>query len=128
MKNILLSSLLLVLAACSQSSPHERLIKTLKTTRSWTATARMVGENWQQGTIPDHYARQTLTKSQQEIGKEMEGLDAPPAILQQLQQTIQAMTTNVEQRNKAAIATSLQKISAEQQQLEALAQAEGAQP
>jgi hypothetical protein len=128
MKNILLTSLLLLLTACSPSSPHERLTKVLQTTRSWTATALMVGESWQQGSIPDQYARQTLTKSQQEIGKEAKTLNTPPALLQQLQQTIQLIGTNVEQNNQSAIAISLRKLSTEQQQLNTLAKSQGAQP
>jgi hypothetical protein len=49
-------------------------------------------------------------------------------LLQQLQQTIQLMGANVEGNKKMAIATSLQKLSAEQQQLDALAKSKGAQP
>ncbi len=128
MKTILLTSLLFVLAACGKLSPHDQRVEALKATCSWTATARMTGEAWQQGAIPDQYAEQTLTKSQQEIGKAKEGLKEPPILFQQVQQAIQNMITDVKHHNKAAIATSLQTISAQQQQLNALATAAGAQP
>ena len=125
-KNVLLTGLLLILTACSRS-PHDKLLEALETIQSWTATAQMVGEAWQQGNVPDQYARQTLIKSQQEISKAMKGLSAPPASFQKLQQAIQKMTVNVEQHNKTAITTSLRIISIEQQQLDALAEAAGAE-
>lgn len=128
MRHILITSLLLALAACGRSTPHDQWVEALQVTRSWTATAQMVGEAWQQGSVPDHYAQQTLIKSQREINQEVKGLNTPPAVFQELQQAIQEMTVEVEQHNKAAIAVSLQKISVEQQQLDALAQATGTQP
>lgn len=128
MKGILFTSLLFVLAACGRLSPHDRWVEALKATCSWTATARMVGEAWQQGAIPDQYAQQTLTKSQQEIGKVKAELSAPPAVFQQVQQAIQGMTTSIEHHNKPEIAASLQTLSTQQQQLNALAKAAGAQP
>ncbi len=128
MKSILFISLLFLLAACGKPSPYDQRTEALKITRSWTATARMAGEAWQQGAIPDQYAQQTLTKSQQEIGKAQAGLSSPPVLFQQVQQAIQDMTMQVQHHNKAAIATSLQRISAQQQQLDTLAKAAGAQP
>ncbi|MEG4024179.1 hypothetical protein [Microcoleus sp. S13C4] len=128
MKKALIASLLLVLAGCSQSSSHDKLVKTLKTVESWTATARMVGETWQQGSIPDLYAQQTLEKSQQEISKETKDLTDPPALprqIYQLQQTLQQMTTAVKQHRKAEIATPLVQLATEQQQLETLLKAQG---
>ncbi|HEY9662644.1 MAG TPA: hypothetical protein V6C65_29670 [Allocoleopsis sp.] len=127
MKRVLLAGLLFGLAACGRSTPHDKLVEAIKTIHSWTATARMVGEAWQQGSVPDPYAQQTLTKSQHEIDQAIQQLSSPPALFQQVQQAIQAETQNVEQGNKAAIATSLKTISAQQQQLKAMAEAEGAQ-
>jgi hypothetical protein len=90
----------------------------------------MVGETWQQGSIPDIYAQQTLEKSQEEISKETKGLTNPSLLqqLQALQQTLQQMTEDVKQNHKKAIATSLQKLAGEQQQLEAFAASQGKQP
>ena len=130
MKQILLVSLLVLLAACGRSSPNEKLVKALKSIKSWTATAQMVGETWQQGSIPDIYAQQTLEKSQEEIAKETKGLTNPSLLqqLQPLQQTLQQMTEDVKQNHKIAIATSLQKLAGEQQQLDAFAASQGKQP
>ena len=128
MKKALIASLLLVLAGCSPSSSHDQLVKTLKTVQSWTATARMVGETWQQGSIPDLYAQQTLEKSQQEIAKETKDLTDSPALprqIYQLQQTLQQMTTALKQHRKAEIATPLVQLATEQQQLETLLKAQG---
>ncbi|MEG4046536.1 hypothetical protein [Microcoleus sp. Pol17_C1] len=44
MKRALIASLLLVLAGCSQSSSHDKLVKTLKTVQSWTATMNKIRE------------------------------------------------------------------------------------
>ncbi len=130
MRKVLLISLLFVLSACSSSS-HAKQIKTLQTIQSWTATARMVGETWQQGIVPDRYAEQTLSKSQEEISKEAEGLTAVPKLQQQLSQihqTLQQMTTAIHQQNKATIAPLLQDLSNQQQQLAVFAKAQGEQP
>jgi hypothetical protein len=127
MKNILTCSLLLLFTACTRSSSHDRLVKTLKTTQSWAATAKMVGESWQQGNIPARYASQTLTKGREEIDKQVKELDAAPALLPQVQQTLKTMAESIDRNSKTEIATSLQKISAQQQQLKALARSAGAQ-
>jgi Tfp pilus assembly protein PilP len=74
MRKILLLGSLLGLAACSRSSSHEKLVKSLQSVQSWTATAQMVGETWQQGNVPEAYAEQTLKKSQEEIARETKDL------------------------------------------------------
>lgn len=124
MKKILLTSVLWLLAACNGSSAHDKLIKLLKTTHSWTATTQMLGEAWAQGTVRDRYAQETLKKSQTEIAKATQDL-TPPPLVPELQQTIQEITINIEQHNKTALVSSLHKLSIQQQQLETLAQAEG---
>ena len=78
MRKVLLIGLLFVLSACTSS--HAKQIKALRTIQSWAATAHMVGETWQQGTVPDVYTQQTLSKSQQEIRKEAEQLTAVPVL------------------------------------------------
>ena len=130
MRNIIIASLLLLVSACSHSS-REELTKALQSVRSWTATARMVGETWQQGNIPDTYAQQTLAKSQQEITKETQGITIPPTLqqpLQQLHHTLGQMENAVEQKNKSAIAPLLQALSQEQQQIAKVASTQGKQP
>lgn len=122
MKQLLLTSLLLILTACSRSSAHEKTVKSMKTIESWAATAQMVGETWQQGSLPDAYAQQTLQKSQEEITQEVKGLTDSPSLslLQPLQQTLQQMITTVQQHQKAAIVSCLQQFSHQRQQLDAL--------
>jgi hypothetical protein len=70
MKTLGSIALLTLLMACSRSPSPDKSVKALKTIGSWTATAQMVGEAWQQGRVPQHYAEQTLKKSQEEIAKE----------------------------------------------------------
>lgn len=119
MRKVLLISLLLALSACSSSS-HTKQLKALQTIQSWTATARMVGETWKQGTVPDTYAQQALSRSQEEISKEAKDVTTAPDLQPQLlkiHQTIQKMITAIQQRNKATIAPLLQDLSNQQKQL-----------
>ena len=129
MKKILLLGSLLGLAACSHSSSHEKLIKSLQTVQSWTATAQMVGETWQQGTVPDAYAEQTLKKSQEEIARETKDLtESSVRQTQQIQQTLQQLIAAVNQHQKDAIAAPLQQLSTQHQQLGILLKAQEKQP
>lgn len=129
MKPILLAALLFVLAACSRSSAAEST-KALKTIQSWIATAQMTGEAWQEGSVPDVYAKQTLEKSQQEISKEAQGLTISSELSQQLQKTqqiLEEITADIEHHNKTATVIALQKLSNEQKQLNTAAAAQGIQ-
>ncbi len=129
MKKILLLGSLLGLAACSRSSSHEKLVKSLQTIQSWTSTAQMVGETWQQGTIPDAYAEQTLKKSQEEIAGETKDLtESLQQQTQQIQQTLQQLTVAIERHQKDAIAAPLQQLSTQYQQLDATLKAQEKQP
>lgn len=128
--------LLFVPIACSQPSSSEVLTQHLQSVNSWTATARMVAESWAQGSVPQHYAKQTLEKTQQEIAKDTESLfkEQPQArsqlapSLQHLQQTIQQLSIAVDQPEKAAIATPLTQLIAEEQQLQSLINAQRKKP
>ncbi len=129
MKKLLFLGLLLELAACSRSSSHEKLLKSLQTVQSWTATAQMVGETWQQGAVPDAYAEQTLKKSQEEIARETKDLTEPSAQkTQQIQETIQKLIAAVKHRQKGTIAAPLQQLSTQHQQLNTLLKAQEKQP
>ena len=66
-----LGLMLSVLVACSRSPSPEQQTKALKTIGSWTATARLLGEAWQQERVPQHYTEQTLEKAQAEMKKEL---------------------------------------------------------
>lgn len=128
--------LFFVSTACSQPSSSEVLTQHLKTVRSWTATARMVAESRSQDAVPQHYARQTLEKTQEEISKESESLfkDLPQTrsqltpSLQSLQQTIQQLSIAVDQPEKAAIAVPLKQLIIEEQQLQTLVQSQAQAP
>ena len=122
MKKILLLGALLGLASCGHLSSQKKSIKSLKTIQSWTATAQMVGETWQQGAVPDAYAEQTLEKSQEEIAKETKAITGSSAQhqTQQIQQTLQQLTAAVNRHQKAAIAAPLQQLLTQHQQLDAV--------
>ena len=126
MKKILLLGSLCGLAACTHSSSHEKLIKSLQTIQSWTATAQMVGETWQQGTVPDAYAEQTLEKSQEEIAKETKDLteSSIQQQTQQIQQTLQHLTDAIKRHQKGEIVAPLQQLSTQHQQLETVLKAQ----
>ena len=129
MKKILFLGFLLGLSACSRSSSHEKLVKSLQTIQSWTATAQMVGETWQQGKVPDAYAEQTLKKSQEEIDREANNLtDSSMQQIQQIQQTLQQLIAAVKHRQKDAIAAPLNQLSTQHQQLDTLLKAQEKQP
>lgn len=81
----------------------------------------MVGQTWQQGTVPNRYAQQTLEKAQQEIDQETAEI-ADPALQQQLhplQQTLLQIALDIKQNYKTTTAASLQKLASQQQQLAA---------
>jgi hypothetical protein len=128
MYRLLSIGLLLILVACSRSTDRDKHLKTLKTIRSWTATAQMVGDTWQRGHLPQQYARQTLIKSQTEITKEAKQLSAPPVVLTQMQQNIQTMAAQIDRPDQMAFSAALQKLSSQQRQLDALMTAQEQQP
>lgn len=132
-----LSPLLLIIStACSKPSDKEVTTEHLKTVGSWTATARMVAESWKQETVPQHYAKQTLETTQQEIAKETESLfrELPQTrsqlmpSLQHLQQTLQQLSSAVDQPEKAAIAAPLKQLIAEEKQLQTLITSQSKSP
>ncbi len=117
---------LLMLVACSQS-PQDKQGDAITTTQSWIATARMTGEAWQQGKLPDAYTEQTLIKSQQKIVQQNRSKVIPSPLSEQLQQTLRQMIADVQQHRRNTIASSLEKLSNEQHQLESLAKNRGVQ-
>jgi hypothetical protein len=120
MKTLGSIGLLTLLVACSRSPSPEQSVKALKTIQSWTATAQMVGEAWQQGRVPQHYAQQTLAKTEQEIDREAKDLTAPPVIVKQMQQTISQMADRVDRSPSGAFAAALDRLSIQQRQLDRL--------
>lgn len=128
MKKILSLGLLLILTACSRSPDRDKIVKPLKTIQSWAATAQMVGEAWQQGRIPQQYARQTLIKTREEIGKEAVDLPDPPTLIKQIQQTLSLLAEKIDLPQNASLSTALDKFSTQQQQLEAYTKSQEQQP
>lgn len=128
MKKLLPIGLLLILTACSRATDRDKTVKTLKSIQSWTATARMVGEAWQEARIPQQYARQTLIKSREEIAKEAKELPDPPTIVEQLKETISSLTDKIDRPDNVAFATSLGKFSTQQQQLDKFTKSQEQQP
>lgn len=75
---ILISSIgslvLLLLTACTSKSSGDDVSKELQSVKSWAATAHMVGDAWKRKAVPTAYAKQTLTKTQEELKKETDSL------------------------------------------------------
>jgi hypothetical protein len=125
MQNLVSIGLLLsLLLGCSRSPSPQKSVKALKTIQSWTATARLVGEAWQQGRVPQHYAQQTLEKSQEEIAKEAKDLTAPPPLIKGVQQTIAQMGKQVDRSQAGAFAAALTQLTTQQQQLDEVTRAQ----
>jgi hypothetical protein len=70
MKGLLLLLAMAVLAGCGTHSSPERLRTSLQTTRSWAATAHLVGDRWLAGAVPRAYARGTLRTASSILGKQ----------------------------------------------------------
>ncbi len=66
---VALTLVALLVAGCSPS-PREQARKGLESLHSWAVSARMVGERWIQGAIPDPYASTTLQTFGRKVRKE----------------------------------------------------------
>ncbi|HEY9672163.1 MAG TPA: hypothetical protein V6D11_12005 [Waterburya sp.] len=140
MNGIRSASLLLVLtilSACSSKSSADEVTKELQSVKSWAATAHLVGDSWIRKDVPTAYAKQTLSKAQQELQKEQDNLSqkAPPqsramfiAQVQHLQATVAHMSEAVEEKNSQAMSQELQQLSAQEQSVSTLAKTAGVQP
>jgi hypothetical protein len=71
------------LGACGGGSPEKRAQDAVESVRSWTATMRLAGESWLGGKVPAVYARKTLEKAGESLGREFETLrkDGVPPVL-----------------------------------------------
>lgn len=128
---------LTILSACSSKSSVDEVTKELQSVKSWAATAHLVGDSWMHKDVPTTYAKQTLSKAQQELQKEQDNLSrkAPPksrAILieqvQHLQATVAQMSEAVEKKNSQAMNQQIQQLSAQEQMMSPLAKTAGVQP
>lgn len=102
--------------ACS--APEDEFTPTLKTSSSWAATARMVGEEWQRESVPNAYAAQTLHAARQALQKELNetgNLDADSrARLQSLTQIVGEMQAAIERSDRQAVAELLNMLDAKE--------------
>jgi hypothetical protein len=113
-----LGLVLSLLVACSRSPSPDQQAKALKTIGSWTATARLLGEDWQQERVPQHYTEQTLEKVQTEMQQELKDVPTPPAVVKQIQQTIAQMAGKVDRSQSRAFAIALRRLTTQQRQLD----------
>jgi hypothetical protein len=123
--------LLLLLTACHNQSPADKLRAELKTVASWAATARMTGEAWSGGAVPNAYARRTLQAAATALQESAAALDisardgstvpdlrtATMAKMQKLQQLVAQMSAAVEQQNRAAMAEQLNQLAAVEREI-----------
>lgn len=130
-----------LLAACRTQSPVDKLRAELKATASWAATARMVGETWSGGSVPNAYARRSLRTAADAL-EESRGIlnasaqddsstgDLRAALLseiQKLQQVCGQMRASVAARDSAAMSEQLKQLSAIEGEIAELKKAAGIQ-
>jgi len=125
--------------SCTQS-PAAQLKTGLQQVASWTATARMAGEAWLKGSVPQAYAAQTLRAAQETLQEEAKALEeALPnsaaaelhaSLLKQARSiagVIGQMRAAVEKRDRQTLSHLLKQLEAEQQALHALSKRGGAE-
>lgn len=121
---VLLLIPLLTLSSCGQS-PAEELQAETQIVASWVATARMVGEAWTKGSVPDAYARRTLETAQESLKEATETLAEAEEIpaeqltraqeqIRNLQQTMSQMQAATERDDKPALQQSLNELTMQQ--------------
>lgn len=67
--------LIACIGACGKS-PEEAEAASVATIRSWTATARLAGEQWLQDKTPSDYTRTTLEKAETTLRQEFATLES----------------------------------------------------
>lgn len=125
---LLLLPVIAFATACGQSA-DEQLQAEIKTVSSWTAAARMAGEAWTKGDVPDAYARRTLETAQDNLKETADALEETEEIpanqksqaqeqINNLRQTMNKMQAAVESGDKPALAQSLDQLIKQKQVLE----------
>jgi hypothetical protein len=78
---------------------------------SWAATARMVGEAWRAGEVPDRYAARTLQAVRQSLRESIRHApsDITPS-MQHLADAVGAMEQAVKRRDQAALVDPLRAV------------------
>lgn len=124
--------LLTLLTACNKSATEE-LNQELDTTKSWAATAEMVGGAWIRSNVPTAYAQQTLSQAEEKLHTQTTAIaqstnPSQRQILQQLQQiesTVSQMSTAAKQKDYTAMSQHLKQLSTQEQTLSTLAKTVG---
>ena len=134
-----LSLLFLVFNGCTRT-PSDQLKTELQTITSWTATARMVGEEWLKGAVPNAYAAHTLQTAGESLSEAIRTLEEQspegaaelrtPLIGQarSLEQLVEQMRADIENRDGNALSQLLKQLEGEEQSIKALAKNGGIQP
>ncbi|MGI8505110.1 MAG: hypothetical protein ACR2LR_28880 [Hassallia sp.] len=139
-KDIFIKSALLLLTlftvACSSKVSTKELKKESQKVSSWAATGQMIGNAWIHDAVPTIYAKQTLTKAQEELQKEADKIEKmqPETAAQeqyksnilkysQKEKTIsEKMSRAVAEKNKSAMKVQLAKLSSDRAELQQLSQ------
>jgi len=133
-------SLLLLAITCCTRTPSDQLKTELQTITSWTATARMVGEAWLKGAVPNAYAAHTLRTAGESLSEAIRTLSeqSPEGVAElqtslmgqarSLEQLVEQMRAAVENRDGSALSQLLKQLEGEEQTIKALAKNGGIQP
>ncbi len=139
-KKIFISNYLLFMiiatAACSSKTSTDELKEESQKVSSWAATGQMIGNAWIRDAVPTTYAKQTLTKTQEELQKEIEKIgkiQQSTAAQEQYKSKIlehskveeiisKNMSLAVAKENKSAVKVQLAKLESDRAQLQQLSQ------
>lgn len=133
-------SLLLLAFTCCTRSPSDQLKTELQTITSWTATARMVGEAWIKGAVPNAYALHTLRTAKESLSESIKTLseqnpegaaELQTSLMGQarsLERLVDEMRGAVQNRDGGALAQLLKQLEGEEQTIKTLARNGGIQP
>jgi hypothetical protein len=133
-------SLLLLAFTCCTRTPSAQLKAELQTITSWTATARMVGEAWLKGAVPNAYAAHTLQTAKESLSEAIRTLseqssegvaELQTSLMGQARsigQLVEQMRVAVENRDGNALSQLLKQLEGEEQTIKALARNGGIQP
>lgn len=133
-------SLLLLAFNCCTRTPLDQLKTELQTITSWTATARMVGEEWLKGAVPNAYAAHTLQTAKESLAEAIRTLseqspegtaELQTSLLGQarsLERLVEQMRAAIENRDGSTLSQLLKQLEGEEQIIKALTTSGGLQP
>lgn len=123
---------LMLLTSCTSQSSTEQITHELQSVKSWVATTDMVADAWLHDSVPKVYAKQTLDKAKQELQSEIDKIDQiqPKTAttksykleminhIKHLANTVEQISTVVEQENKSAVTQQLKQLLAQEKSLD----------